>query len=132
MTYLLDANACIAILNDRASVVARNAAKVARHEISLSHIVKAELYYGAFKSSRRGSNLKLLRKFFQQFSTLSFDNRAAETYGRIRADLAPAGTPIGPNDLIIAATAVRHSATLVTHNTDEFGRVEGLQLVDWE
>ncbi len=131
MTYLLDANACIAILNDRKSAVARNAAKLARHEIALSHIVKAELYYGAFKSSRRGNNLKLLRKFFQQFSTLSFDNRAAETYGRIRADLASAGTPIGPNDLIIAATAVRHGATLVTHNTDEFGRVEGLQLVDW-
>ncbi len=70
MTYLLDANACIAILNDQRSAVVRNVAKVSRHEITLSHIVKAELYYGAFKSSRRGSNLKLLRKFFQSFQRL--------------------------------------------------------------
>ena len=85
MTYLLDANACIAILNDLNSAVARNAAKVARHEIALSHIVKAELYYGAFKSSRRGSNLKLLRKFF------SNSRPCPSTIGRLRpmAGFAP-------------------------------------------
>jgi tRNA(fMet)-specific endonuclease VapC len=50
----------------------------------------------------------------------------------IRAQLALAGTPIGPNDLLIAAIALANGSTLVTHNTGEFGRVNGLRIEDWE
>ena len=63
---------------------------------------------------------------------MPFDDRCAEEYGLIRADLDHAGTPIGPNDLLIAATARAHDLVLVTHNTREFSRVSGLQIDDWE
>ena len=77
-------------------------------------------------------NLNLLTKLCQQFVSVPFDDQSAETYGRIRADLAAKGTPIGPNDLLIAAIARTHSLTLVTHNTAEFSRVAGLTLEDWQ
>jgi tRNA(fMet)-specific endonuclease VapC len=63
---------------------------------------------------------------------LPFDDAAAVVYGEIRAALAQAGTPIGPNDLQIAAIALANDLTLVTHNTREFTRVQGLKLADWE
>jgi tRNA(fMet)-specific endonuclease VapC len=63
---------------------------------------------------------------------LPFDDRCAETYGRIRARLAEMGSLIGPNDLPIAAIAAAHGATLVTHNVREFSRVDGLVYEDWE
>jgi tRNA(fMet)-specific endonuclease VapC len=61
-----------------------------------------------------------------------FDDRAGEEYAKVRADLAAKGTPIGPNDLLIAAIALANGLTLVTHNTTEFSRVLGLRLEDWE
>ena len=78
------------------------------------------------------SNLRLLVRFFEPFSTLPFDDRCVDSYGRIRNDLERLGTPIGPNDTFIAATATAHDLTLVTHNTDEFGRIPELAIVDWE
>jgi len=131
MIYLLDTNACIAYLNDRNSTVARRLATVQPRDVFVCQIVKAELYYGAHKSSRREQNLALLKRFFGQFASLSFNDQATESYGRIRTALAVRGTPIGPNDLIIAAIAVAHNATLVTHNAREFSRVPGLQVEDW-
>jgi len=131
MTYLLDTNACIAYLNDRNSMVARRLMTVNPGEAFLCQVVKAELYFGAYKSSRREQNLALLQSFFGQFASLPFDDQAAEAYGRLRAELAACGTPIGPNDLIIAAIALAHGATLVTNNTREFNRVPDLRMEDW-
>jgi tRNA(fMet)-specific endonuclease VapC len=95
-------------------------------------VVKAELLYGPRRSSRVADNLRLLHRFFRPFVCLPFDDRCAEHYGMIRADLARLGQPIGPNDLLIAATARAHDLVLVTHNTEEFSRVVGLQMEDWE
>lgn len=72
------------------------------------------------------------QQFFYRFHSLPFDDLAAEVAGRVRACLDAQGTPIGPLDLLIAATAIANNVTLVTHNTREFGRVTGLQIVDWE
>ena len=88
-------------------------------------------WWGAFRSQRREANLSLLRTLFAAFPSFPFDDAAAEEYGRLRAALAARGTPIGPNDMLIAAIALAHDLTLVTHNTREFGRVEGLRLEDW-
>ena len=132
MTYLLDTNTCIRFLNPRASAVPSRLAAVNREEVVICQIVKAELYYGAYKSARRDENLALLAKFFSQFVSLPFDDLAAEAYGRVRAELARRGMPIGPNDLMIAAIAVAHDLILVTHNATEFDRVTGLRLEDWE
>ena len=67
-----------------------------------------------------------------QASPMPFDDRAAEEYGKVREHLAALGTPIGPNDLMIAVIARVNQLTLVTHNTTEFGRVPGLTLEDWQ
>ena len=132
MTYLLDTNACIQFLNLRNSAVEHRLATLDGTAVVICQIVKAELFFGAYKSARREANLALLDKFFNQFASVPFDDASAEEYGRLRAELARRGTPIGPNDLMIAATALAHGLILVTHNTAEFSRVADLHLDDWE
>lgn len=131
MTRLLDTNTCVALLNNRPSSVAKQLATLSPDEVFLCQIVKAELYYGAYKSERPAENLTLLQQFCQQFQILPFTNRAVDIYGYIRSELAKQGQPIGPNDFIIAAIALAHDAILITHNTREFGRVPNLKLEDW-
>ena len=101
-------------------------------EVRLSSVVTAELLYGARHSGRVEDNLRLLSRFFAPFISLPFDDLCAEHYGQIREDLARSGRLIGPNDLLIAATARAHDATLVSNNAEEFSRVVGLRTVDWE
>lgn len=132
MSFLLDTNACIRLLNEKDSPLARKLASVPRREVWLCSITRAELYFGACRSARREENLAVLRRFFQEFATLPFDEKCEEIYGIIRAQLARAGTPIGPNDLLIAAVALANDATLITRNTSEFGRVKGLGIENWE
>ena len=132
MTYLLDTNACVTFLRDHNSRVGQKL-RTARHaDVVLCAVVKAELYYGVQRSSAPARNLAHLNDFFANLGSLPFDDQAAEACGRMRAELARAGRPIGPNDLLIAAIAVAHNLTLVTHNTGEFSRVAGLTLEDWE
>ncbi len=78
------------------------------------------------------SESHLLATLFSQFASLPFDDPAAESYGRIRADLSAKGTLIGPNDLIIAAIAVANHLILITRNTREFSRIQDLATEDWE
>ena len=130
--FLLDTNACIRILSDTSSRLVSRVRSHDRSEVFLCSVVKAELLYGARKSARVEANLVTLRRFFEPFSCLPFDDESAEHYGLIRSDLAKQGTPIGPQDLMIAAIARAHDAILVTHNTKEFSRVRGLRFEDWE
>jgi tRNA(fMet)-specific endonuclease VapC len=101
------------------------------NEIVLCSIVKAELLFGAFKSARRAENLAKVERFAGRFTSLPFDDAAALSYAEIRAALERAGTPIGPNDLLIAAIAVTYDTTLVTENVDEFARVPKLRWEAW-
>ncbi|MGQ4646409.1 PIN domain-containing protein [Lyngbya aestuarii] len=87
---------------------------------------------GAYRSANLERNLALLERFFSQFSSLPLDEQAARVAGQVRAQLAALGTPIGPYDVQIAAIALVNNLILVTHNTGEFGRVNGLQIEDWE
>ncbi len=132
MIYLLDTNVCIHLLNQRHTAIVQRLRQHNPADIALCSIVKAELLYGAQRSQRREANLHTLRTFFAPLSSLPFDDKAAEHYGQIRADLLAQGQPIGPNDFLIAAIARAHDATLITHNTAEFSRVPGLRLEDWE
>lgn len=132
MSYLLDTNTCIGYLTRRSSPIVDKFAELSPQDIVLCDIVKAELYYGAYKGTRLEANLVLLREFFNLFVSLPFDSWAAEIHGRLRAQLQVLGTPIGPYDLQIAAIALANNLTLVTHNTREFNRVAGLRLEDWE
>jgi tRNA(fMet)-specific endonuclease VapC len=130
--YLLDTNACIRILNNSSAPLIAQLHQHSPEVIYLSSVVKAELVYGAYHSQQIAANLRILNQFFAPFSALPFDDHCLEQYGRIRSDLAQAGTPIGPNDLMMAATAVSHDLTLITHNTREFSGVVGLKFEDWE
>jgi tRNA(fMet)-specific endonuclease VapC len=131
-TYLLDTNACIRILNGTSPPLIEQLRAVPRSLVRLSSVVKAELLYGARKSTRMAENLRLLERFFDTIASLPFDDRCAEEYGLLRDELDRAGTPIGPNDLLIAATARAHRAILVTHNVRDFSRVAELRIEDWE
>jgi len=130
--YLLDSNVCIRLLNQRCTGIEKHFRACDPSDISLCSIVKAELLYGARHSQHIEANLQKLTLFFSPLGSLSFDDRCAEIYGRIRHDLSMQGCLIGPNDLLIAAIAVAHDAVLVTHNQKEFCRVAGLRLTDWE
>ena len=130
--YLLDTNACIRVLNNSSARLVERLRGHDPGEIMLCSVVKAELVYGALRSSRRADNLRLLRRFFGPFVSLPFDDSCAEAYGAIRSDLEASGTPIGPNDLMIAAVALTHDLVLVSHNEREFTRVVDLRLEDWE
>ena len=133
MTWLLDTNACVDYLRSGSgSVIAEHLAEKNAEDIVLCSVVRAELLFGALRSRRVAENLAKVRRFLSKFASLPFDDAAAETYGRIRADLTDRGLTIGPNDLFIASIAQTSNVTLVTHNVDEFGRVAGLTIEDWE
>jgi len=132
MMYLPDTNAWIRFLNPGQNPVKERFLVVDDSQIRLCSVVKAELYFGAMKSSRTNENLELLNALFMNFMSLPFDDDAALKYGEIRFALSRQGTPIGPNDLMIASIAIAHKAVLITHNTREFSRVLSLKIEDWE
>jgi tRNA(fMet)-specific endonuclease VapC len=130
--YLLDTNACIVYLNRPMSAVRQRLESLSPADIVVCSIVKAELFYGAMRSNNSIRTLTLQEAFLNNFVSLPFDDRASRAFGTIRAELAMFGTPIGPYDLQIAAIALVNNLTLVTHNTREFSRVNGLVIEDWE
>jgi len=130
MRYLLDANAVIAMLRDSASRPARRARHERMGDVAISAVVAHELYYGAFKSRRPAHNVALVDAL--QFPVIEFDREDARQAGGIRAFLSARGTAIGPYDVLIAGQAVARQIILVTHNVDEFRRVPGLSIEDWE
>lgn len=132
MRRLLDTNTCIKYLNGQSEAIRRHVEASFPSEIVVCAVVKAELFYGAHKSRYPERNLEKQRIFLNRFASLPFDDKAADMYGRIRADSERAGMPIGPNDLLIAAIALAHNVIVVTHNTREFARIEDLRLEDWE
>jgi tRNA(fMet)-specific endonuclease VapC len=132
MKWLLDTNACIRYLNGRAPSLKSRLDEVSDSDIVVCSVVKAELAFGAARSINPSLAAAAQEIFLSRFRSLSFDDECASKYGEIRAVLALRGTPIGPNDLLIAAIAVANQVTLVTHNTSEFSRVPGLAIEDWE
>lgn len=132
MSWLLDTNVCIRYLSGRSPAILHRLRGRQPGEICVCSVVKSELFYGAMKSQDPIGKLYRQEAFFAPLRSLPFDDGAARIFGKIRADLARQGLPIGPYDLQIAAIALAHDCTLVTHNTAEFSRVEGLLLEDWE
>ena len=131
MRYLLDTNTCIAYLNGRSESVKNRLLSSEGEDLFLCSVVKAELTYGAMKSQRVETNMAKLHTFFDYFVSLPFGDREAEKYGEIRSVLEGQGKIIGPNDLMIASIASANDMILVTNNTKEFQRVEGLRIEDW-
>ena len=134
MSYLLDTNVVIALLNDQPAAVRRRLRRAASKGsfIAVSSIALYELWYRVARSKRRAENTERLRIFLSgNISVASFTEEDAGTAGELRAALEAASTPIGPYDLLIAAQALRTGLTLVTANASEFSRVHGLACQDW-
>ena len=132
MAWLLDTNAWISYLKMPRSSIRSRLETVRPADVLLCSVVKAELLHGAEKYGNRERRLAILHELFGPYDSLAFDDAAASAYGRIRHELETAGNIIGPNDLMIAAIALANNLTLVTHNTAEFSRVQGLMLEDWQ
>ncbi len=132
MRYLLDTNTCIKFLNGRSENIRKNLELKHPHDIFLCSIVKAELYFGSMKSLYPKRNLEIQKKFVNNFISLPFDDKSAVVYSQIRTYLEQSGTPIGPNDLLIASIALANELILVTNNTREFSRIKNLHIEDWE
>ncbi len=131
MKYFLDTNICIYALKNKFPKIKEMMENLSPSDIAIPSMVKAELYYGALKSDRPNKMLSVLDKFLSPFKIIPFGENEIKAFGRIRTNLEKKGNIIGPYDLIIAATALSHGATFVTHNTREFERVEGLIIEDW-
>lgn len=131
MKRLLDTNVCIHIIRKRPPEVLRRFERYEVGEVGVSSITIAELSYGVEKSSRPTQNRVALGGFLLPLEIVAFGPEAAAAYGRIRATLERAGTPIGPLDTLIAAHALSLGVTLVTNNTREFERVPGVRVEDW-
>jgi tRNA(fMet)-specific endonuclease VapC len=132
--YLLDTNILFDLIRNPQGKAARRIAKVGESSICTSIIVAAELRYGCAKiASKSGSTRlrKAVEGLLGEIDVLPFEAPADEGYGAIRAALEAAGTPIGGNDLLIAAHAQALGATIVTANTQEFKRVRGVKVENW-
>jgi len=132
--YLLDTNACIALINNKSPLVRTRLQKVLAQDekVLVSSVVAFELWYGVAKSARPEANARLVETFFAgPVSLLAFEPEDAKVAGRVRAGLEAVGKPIGAYDLLIAGQALRHQLTLITGNEKEFGRVKGLEWEDW-
>ena len=129
--YLLDSCICIDFMRGKLptgyEVMKNNDPQL----FGIPAIVEAELRTGVLKSKKPRTNRLLLESFLAPFRIIPFDSRCAIEYARIRASLEAAGQKIGPNDTLIAAIAIAHGAVLVTNNTREFERIEGLDLESW-
>ena len=133
MLVLLDTNICIHLINRRSGFerVLRRLSSRSFGEICISAVTVSELRYGVAKSARSSENTATLDEFLSRFELLDYPVDAAATYGRTRTGLERAGTPIGNNDLLIAAHALAIDARVATSNASEFERVTGLKVLDW-
>jgi tRNA(fMet)-specific endonuclease VapC len=130
-SYFLDTNTCVYALKGSFAGIERRLRGLSPDDVKIPSIVTAELLLGAEKSEQRKRTLEAIRAFLVPYESVPFCALAAEQYARIRAELERRGQPVGPNDLIVAATVLAHHGVLVSHNTREFRRVKGLRLEDW-
>ena len=128
--FMLDTDMCIYLINERDEAL-REKFESNAHAICISSITYAELCFGAAHSARVEDNVQELEAFCLDLDILPFDAAAGIHYGEIRQALTQRGRVIGANDLLIAAHARSASATLVTTNEEEFGRVPDLRIENW-
>ena len=131
MTYYLDSNIYIYFNKRLFPSIGEKIISMDVENIKIPSMVAAELLYGAEKSLKREINMSRLRRFLSLYEIVPFDADAADCYRSIRAALEREGRLIGGSDMVIAATVFSRGGVLVTHNTDEFSRVNGLILEDW-
>lgn len=130
LKYMLDTNICIYTIKSKPQQV-RNAFNRHHGQLAISTVTLMELVYGAEKSAAPARNLAVVEGFAARLEVLDYDQSGAAHTAQLRAELAKAGTPIGPYDQMIAGHARALGLVLVTNNLREFQRVPGLRVEDW-
>lgn len=128
--FVLDTNTVIYFFQGKGRVAERLLSTAPR-EVALPAIVLYELEVGTAKMAQPAKRRRQLNEIVEVVTILPFGAEEARAGAQIRVKLERAGMKIGPLDTLIAATALRHNAVLVTHNVEELGRVEGLAVRDW-
>jgi tRNA(fMet)-specific endonuclease VapC len=133
-SYLLDTNACIALINGKPVLVRARFERALTNDatVLLSSVVVFELWYGVAKSRHKDLNARRVETFCSgPLEWTPFDDEDAKEAGTVRAELEARGMPIGAYDVLLAGQARRLGVTLVTSNVREFERVPGLRWEDW-
>lgn len=130
LKFMLDTNICIFTIKNKPQAV-REMFNRHQDQMCISTVTLMELVYGAERSAWPERNLADVERFTARLDLMKFDQDAAAHSGDIRADLARAGRPIGPYDLMIAGHARSKGLIVVTNNLKEFNRVPGLRVEDW-
>lgn len=131
MKYLVDTNILIFLMNGKSKKLQQKFTRRKVEQFCISSVTVAELLYGAKKSAKVEQNTSAVVKILSPFEIIDFSSLDAMEYADIRATLEKKGTPIGPNDLLIAAQARRQNLKVITNNLKEFQRVENLKVEDW-
>ena len=129
--YFLDTNICVYFLQGKFDSIKDKLKNINPKAIKIPAIVKAERLYGAEKSGKKSQNIQTVVIFLLPFEIIDFDDKSSIQYSKLRAKLENKGTPIGPNDYIIASIVLANNGILVTHNQKEFKRVKSLKIEDW-
>ena len=129
--YMLDSDVCINCMRGKNKEVFERIISLTPANFKIPSIVLAELWFGVEHSNSKEANSSVLEVFLHDFSIAPFDERCAKAYSKIREHLQTSGKLIGPNDMLIAATAIANDATLVSNNIREYSRVPNLQVESW-
>ena len=128
---ILDTNICVRFLRGEESVVRRLLDADENDDLRIPAMVEGELFYGVEKSERRDENREKVKALLAFLPVCHADDETMEKFGELKAKAEAAGSRIDDADVIIAATAMRHGALLVTGNTRHFSRFDGLEIEDW-
>ena len=128
---LLDTNVCVRFLRGDKTVAKRLLDADESDELRIPAMVEGELFYGVEKSERRDENREKVRSLIAFIPVCHTDDETMEKFGELKARAEAAGKRVDDADVIIAATAMRHNAVLVTGNSRHFSRFDGLVIEDW-
>ena len=131
MIFLLDTDICSYLMKRTHPALIGRVREFAPGELKVSVITVFELEYGARRSPRCDALTRVIHAFLANVEVLALTPPAAREAGAIRAELAAIGQPIGAYDLLIACQSRSWGATLITNNTGEFGRIDGLSVENW-
>ncbi|MCH8292089.1 PIN domain-containing protein [Candidatus Poribacteria bacterium] len=129
--YLIDTDIIIYWLAKKYPQIHQKMTQIDESQIFLSSVTVAELYFGAYNSSKPDENCELLDELTSELKIISFDGKAGVIFGKVKADLKKKGEIVSDSDLFIASTAISQNLTLVTNNERHFRRIDGLKIENW-
>ncbi len=131
MNYLLDTDIIIYWLNNTYPSIQQRIEHVDNNQIYISSITVAELYFGAYNSSKIDENINLLEEFTSEIGILPLDKKCGKVFGKIKSDLKNTGEIVNDSDLFIASIAINNNLCLVTNNEKHFSRIKDLHFENW-